>query len=71
MGGGGEGNMSKSGWACWRSQCFPEGPKNCFILELSHEALEFSVGPKQSTFPEFLDLKGCREQLNCKAQVRF
>lgn len=68
------GNRRKSGWASWRSQCFLEGPRNCFILERVHEALEapeFSVGPPIKHLPEFLAFKECRNSLNSRAPERL
>lgn len=47
---GEKGAVRKSGWASWRSPCFLVGPKNCFVLELSHEAPGLCVGPNKALF---------------------
>lgn len=51
-----KGIVRKSGWASWRSQCFLEGLKNCFILELAQGALRLlgSVLGQTKHFSVFL-----------------
>lgn len=53
---GEKGTVRKSGWASWRSLCFPVGPKDCFVLELSHGSLRLlgSVLGQTKHFSEFL-----------------